>query len=55
VGITTEIRVNPDGQGRRLVHHHTYLVPLRLRITCAPVGGRPRSIDINGLHLRAVP
>jgi hypothetical protein len=34
-----------------LVHHHRYLVTLRVWVTYTPIGGHPRSIGMDGLHL----
>ena len=44
------VRVTPNARGRRLVHHHTYRVLLRLWVTYTPTGGVPRSIGFYGLH-----
>lgn len=48
---SVRITVMPNGQGRRLVAHHTYRVTLRLWVTYTPAGGIYRSIGFHGLHL----
>jgi hypothetical protein len=45
------IRVRPNAGGRRLVHHHTYRVVLRLWVTYMPIGGAYRTLGFYGLHL----
>lgn len=45
------VRVKPTARGRRLVHHHSYRVLLRLWVTYTPAGGAYRSIGFYGLHL----
>jgi hypothetical protein len=42
--------VRPNVRGRRLISHHRFRVTLRLWVTYSPVGGRPRSAGIYGLH-----
>jgi hypothetical protein len=49
--ITIHLTLRPDARGRRLVHHHTYRVALRLWVSFAPTGGRPRSTGFFGLRL----
>jgi hypothetical protein len=45
------LRIKPNARGRRLVHHHTYPVVLRLWVTYTPTGGTNRSLGFHGLHL----
>ena len=45
------VRVSPNARGRRLVHHHTYRVTLRLWVTYTPTGGEQRKQGFYGLHL----
>ncbi len=45
------VRVSPNARGRRLVHHHTYRVTLRLWVTYTPTGGEQRKQGFHGLHL----
>ena len=48
---TLHVRVTPNARGRRLVHHHTYRVTLRLWVTYTPTGGKQRKQGFHGLHL----
>jgi MBG domain (YGX type)/Glycine rich protein len=49
---TLHLRVKPNARGRRLVHHHTYRVTLRLWVSYTPTGGGAYgSIGFYGLHL----
>lgn len=48
---TLHVRVSPNARGRRLVHHHTYRVTLRLWVTYTPTGGEPRKQGFYGLRL----
>jgi hypothetical protein len=48
---TLRVRVTPNALGRRLVHHHTYRVTLRLWVTYTPTGGKQRKQGFYGLHL----
>jgi hypothetical protein len=48
---TLKLRVIPNARGRRLVHHHTYRVTLRLWVTYTPKGGKYRKQGFYGLHL----
>ncbi|HXO10427.1 MAG TPA: PKD domain-containing protein, partial [Solirubrobacteraceae bacterium] len=48
---TLHVRVTPNARGRRLVHHHTYRVTLRLWVTYTPTGGKQRKQRFYGLHL----
>ena len=41
---TLHIKVNPNGRGLRLVHHHQKLVSLQLVVTFTPSGGTPHSV-----------
>jgi hypothetical protein len=45
------LSVRPNRRGTMLVHHHRYRVTLRVWVTYEPIGGHPRSIRMNGLHL----
>jgi YVTN family beta-propeller protein len=48
---TLHVRVTPNARGKRLVHHHTYRVTLRLWATYTPTGGKYRKQGFYGLHL----
>jgi len=48
---TLHLRVPPNQRGKRLVHHHTYRVTLRLWVSYTPNGGRFRKQGFYGLHL----
>jgi hypothetical protein len=45
------LSVAPNRRGTVLVHHHRYRVTLRVWVTYTPIGGPPRSIGMDGLHL----
>ncbi len=45
------LSVRPNRRGTMLVHHHRYRVTLRVWVTYTPIGGHPRSIGMEGLHL----
>jgi hypothetical protein len=45
------LKVGLNATGKRLVHHHTYPVTLRLWVSYTPTGGVYRSIGFYGLHL----
>lgn len=45
------LSVSPNRRGTMLVHRHRYPVTLRAWVTYTPIGGHPRSIGTNGLHL----
>jgi uncharacterized protein YjbI with pentapeptide repeats len=48
---TLHLRVTPNARGKRLLHHHTYPIVLRLWVTFTPTRGHPHSIGFYGLHL----
>lgn len=48
---TVQLRVPPNGRGRRLVHHHRYEVTLRLWVSYTPEGGLRRSEGFYGLRV----
>jgi hypothetical protein len=48
---TLHVRVIPNARGKRLVHHHTYRVTLRLWVSYTPTGGRYRKQGFYGLHV----
>jgi hypothetical protein len=48
---TLHLVVKPDAEGRRLVHHHSYGVRIRLWVTFTPTGGVARSIGRYGLFV----
>ncbi len=48
---TVRLTVRPSARGRRLLHHHTYRVTLRLWVSFTPTGGRPRNTGFHGLRL----
>jgi hypothetical protein len=49
---TLHFRITPNARGKRLVHHHTYRVTLRLWVSYTPTGGRYRKQGFYGLYLR---
>ena len=49
----TRVRMKPTARGKRLIHHHTYRVTLKLSVTYTPSAGRSRAINVDGLHLPA--
>jgi hypothetical protein len=47
----SRLSVRPDPRGAVLVRHHRYRVTLRVWVSYTPIGGQPRSIGVEGLHL----